>query len=36
MTWRNRIHGLVFTVVILGALALASGAGWVELAFRGR
>ncbi len=34
MTWRLKVQGIVFTLVVLGALALASGAQWVE-AFAG-
>ena len=30
MTWRLRIQGLVFAVVVLGAIVLAVGDRWVE------
>ena len=34
MTWRLKVQGVVFALVVLGALALSSGAGWVD-AFSG-
>jgi len=30
MTWGARVRGLVVVVATLGALALASGADWIE------
>lgn len=30
MTWRFKVQGLVFTVILMGALALAAGAQWVD------
>jgi hypothetical protein len=30
MTWRLKIQGVVIAVLILGALALAAGATWVD------
>jgi len=30
MTWRIRVQGIVFSLVVLGALALASGAQWID------
>jgi hypothetical protein len=30
MTWRFKVPGVVFALVVLGTLALASGASWVE------
>jgi hypothetical protein len=30
MTWRLKVQGVVFALVVLGALALAGGAAWVE------
>jgi hypothetical protein len=30
MTWRFKIQGVVIAVLILGALALAAGATWVD------
>jgi len=34
MTWRFRVQGAVFSLLVLGALALAAGAQWVD-AFAG-
>ncbi len=34
MTWRLKVQGVLFALVVLGALALASGASWVD-AFSG-
>lgn len=31
MTWRIRVQGVVIAVLVLGALALASGASWTDL-----
>jgi hypothetical protein len=30
MTWRLKVQGVVFTVVMLGILALAGGASWID------
>jgi len=30
MTWRLKVQGVVFTVVMLGVLALAAGASWID------
>jgi hypothetical protein len=30
MTWRLKVQGMVFALVVLGTLALAGGASWVE------
>ncbi len=30
MTWRLKVQGVVFALVVLGALAIAAGAGWVD------
>jgi hypothetical protein len=30
MTWRFKVQGVVITLLVLGALALAAGANWVE------
>ena len=30
MTWRLKVQGVIFTVVMLGILALASGATWID------
>ncbi len=30
MTWRYKVQGVVLTLVVLGALALASGAQWAD------
>ena len=30
MTWRIKVQSVVFSLVVLGALALASGACWVD------
>ena len=30
MTWRFKVQGVVIAVLILGALALAAGATWVD------
>jgi hypothetical protein len=30
MTWRFRVQSVVFALVLLGALALAAGDGWVD------
>lgn len=30
MTWRNKVQGVVAAGVVLGMLALAGGAGWVD------
>jgi hypothetical protein len=30
MTWRFRVQGVVFALVVLGALAVAAGDGWVD------
>jgi hypothetical protein len=30
MTWRLKVQGVVIGVVVLGALAVAAGANWVE------
>ena len=30
MTWRLKVQGVVFALVVLGALALAAGATWVD------
>ena len=30
MTWRFKVQGVVIAVMILGALALAAGATWVD------
>ena len=31
MTWGFKVQRLAFALVVLGALALASGANWVDL-----
>jgi len=31
MTWRYRVQGVLLTLVVLGALALAAGADFVDL-----
>ena len=31
MTWGVKIQRLAFALVVIGALALASGANWVDL-----
>jgi cobalamin synthase len=30
MTWRLKVQGVFFTVVMLGILALAAGASWID------
>lgn len=30
MTWRFKVQGVVFALVVLGALAVAAGDGWVD------
>jgi hypothetical protein len=30
MTWRLKVQGVVFALVVLGTLALAAGATWVD------
>ena len=30
MTWRFKVQGVVFALVVLGALAVAAGGGWVD------
>ena len=30
MTWRLRVQGVIFVVVILALVALAAGASWVD------
>ena len=30
MTWRLKVQGVVFALVVLGALALATGAQWTD------
>jgi hypothetical protein len=30
MTWRFKVQSVVFALVVLGALALAAGNGWVD------
>jgi len=30
MTWRFKVQGVVFAIVVLGALALAAGASWID------
>lgn len=30
MTWRFKVQGVIIAVLVLGALALASGATWVD------
>jgi hypothetical protein len=30
MTWRFKVQGVVIAILILGALALAAGATWVD------
>ena len=30
MTWRFKVQGVVFAVTMLGVLALAGGASWVD------
>ena len=30
MTWRFKVQGVVIAVLILGAVALAAGASWVD------
>ena len=30
MTWRLKFQGVVFALVVLAALAIAAGAGWVD------
>lgn len=31
MTWRFKVQGVVITILVLGALALAAGASWVDV-----
>jgi hypothetical protein len=31
MTWRLRVQGVVIAILVLGALAAASGATWTDL-----
>lgn len=31
MTWRLKVQGVVVAVMVLGALALAAGADWINL-----
>jgi hypothetical protein len=31
MTWRYRVQGVILTLVVLGALALAAGADFIDL-----
>ncbi len=33
MTWRLKVQGVVLAGVILGALALAAGADWINCSF---
>jgi hypothetical protein len=30
MTWRFKVQGVVFSLILMGALALAAGAQWVD------
>jgi hypothetical protein len=30
MTWRFKVQGVVFAIVVLAALALAAAANWVD------
>jgi hypothetical protein len=30
MTWRFKVQGVVIALLLLGALAIASGASWIE------
>jgi hypothetical protein len=30
MTWRFKVQGVIIALLVLGALAVASGATWVE------
>ena len=30
MTWRLKVQGVVFALVVLGALALATGSQWTD------
>jgi hypothetical protein len=30
MTWRFKVQGVVIALLVLGALAVASGASWIE------
>lgn len=30
MTWRQKVQGVAFAVLVLGALAMSAGAGWVD------
>ena len=30
MTWRQKVQGVIFAVVVLGALAMSAGAGWLD------
>ena len=32
MTWKFKVQGVVFALVVLGALALSAGAGWIDAA----
>ena len=30
MTWRFKVQGVVITILVLGALAVAAGAQWID------
>jgi hypothetical protein len=32
MTWRLKVQGIVFAIVVLGALAVAAAANYIDLA----
>jgi len=32
MTWRQKVQGVAFAVLVLGALAMSAGAGWLDAA----
>jgi hypothetical protein len=34
MTWRIKVQGVAFALGVVGALAVSSGANWVEWIFR--
>ncbi len=31
MTWRFKVQGVILAIVVLGALAVAAGASWIDL-----
>jgi hypothetical protein len=34
MTWKTKVQRVTFAVVVVGALAMASGADWIERCLR--